>query len=101
MFRASQLYQVPIYLACIAAGAGGTGYLTRGTSPAPPQQNAAAAPHPVRTASWFEAHRMEMTQKYASCNDNPGGAMVDPECQNAATAKERTDLKEFLAGAPK
>jgi hypothetical protein len=101
MFRASQLYQVPIYLACIAAGAGGTWYLNRDTSPVPAPHDAAEVPHPARTVSWFEAHRAEMTQKMASCNDNPGGAMADPECENAATAKEHTDFKEFLAGAPK
>ena len=29
MFRASELYHVPIYIACVAAGAGGTWYFTR------------------------------------------------------------------------
>ncbi len=101
MFRASHLYHVPIYIACVAAGAGGTWYFTRGMPPVPARQDAAAVPHQVRTVSWFEAHRAEMTQKNATCNDNPGGAMADPECENAATAKEHIDFKEFLAGAPK
>ena len=63
MFRASHLYHVPIYLACVAAGAGGTWYFTRGMPPVPARQDAAAVPHQVRTVSWFEAHRAEMTQK--------------------------------------
>ena len=101
MFRASRLSQVSLCLACFAAGAGSTWYITRVASPTPVRQEAAAAPHPVRTVSWFQAHPSEMRQKFAACNDNPGGAMADPECENAATAKEHIDFKEFLAGAPK
>lgn len=101
MFRASGLYHIPIYLACIAAGAGGTWYLTKADSPALTQQDAAAVSHAVRTVSWFKAHQPEMNQKLAACNDNPGGAMTDPECQNALDAKSRIDTDGSLAGAPK
>ncbi len=101
MFRASQLYHVPIYIACAAAGAGGTWYFTRVASPTPAQQSATAMPPPVRTVSWFEAHPSEMRQKFAACNDNPGGAMADPECVNASDANDHVSLSRMLRGAPK
>ena len=101
MFRASELYHIPIYLACIAAGAGGTWYLTKAASPALTQQHVAPVSHPVRTVSWFESHQSEMNQKLDACNDNPGGAMTDPECQNALDAKSHIDTDRSLAGAPK
>ena len=101
MFRASWLYHIPIYLACIAVGVGGTWYLTKGGSSPLTQQDAAAVPHPVRTVSWFEAHQPVMNQKLNACNDNPGGTMTDPECQNALDAKSRIDTDSSLAGAPK
>jgi hypothetical protein len=101
MFRASGLYHIPIYLACIAAGAGGTWYLTKVDSPALTQEDAAAVPHLVRTVSWFKAHQPEMNQKLAACNDNPGGAMTDPECQNASDAADRNSLDKMIAGPAK
>lgn len=87
MSRASELYHIPIYLACIAAGAGGTWYLTKVDSPAPTPQHAAALPHPARTVSWFKAHPAEARQKNAECDDNPGAAMHDAECINADQAR--------------
>jgi hypothetical protein len=101
MFRAGGLYHIPVYLACIAVGAGGTWYLTKATFPAPRRQDAAAIPHGVRTVSWFEAHQAVMNQKLDACNDNPGGAMKDPECQNALDAKSHIDTDNFLAGGRK
>jgi hypothetical protein len=101
MFRASELYHIPIYLACVAAGAGGTWYLTKAPSPALTQQDAAAVPHSVRTVSWFNAHQPEMNQKLATCNDNPGGAMTDPECQNALDAKSRIDTDSLATAVRK
>jgi len=101
MFRGIRLSHAPLYLLCFAAGAGSTWYLTRPTSQATRQQNAASAPQAVRPVSWFTSHRIELAQKIAACSDNPGGAMADPECENAATAKEHIDVQEFLAGAPK
>lgn len=87
MFRAGNLYHIPIYLACIAAGAGGTWYLTKATSPALTPQEAAAVPHAIRTVSWFKAHQAEARQKNAECDDNPGAAMHDAECINADQAR--------------
>lgn len=105
MFRTSWLHQFPIYIACFAAGAGSTWYLTRVTviapAPAPAQQNAAPVTHQLRTASWFEAHRAEMAAKLAECSDNPGGAMADPECVNADKARAHIAFTELRAGAPK
>ena len=99
MFRASWLYHIPIYAAFFAAGAGSASYLTN--PPVPAQQGSEAAPHPVRTVSWYEAHRPEMNQKFASCNDNPGGALFDPECQNALDAKGHIGMAGFIKGPPK
>jgi hypothetical protein len=87
MPRVSGLYHIPIYLACVAAGAGGTLYLTKAAAPALTQQDGAAAPHPVRTVSWFKAHKTEARQKNAECDDNPGAAMRDAECINADQAR--------------
>jgi hypothetical protein len=70
MFR--HFYHVPIYIACIAAGASGMWYLTK-----------AAPPPPVHTVSWFRAHLAEAKKKNAECDNNPGGARTDPECINA------------------
>ena len=75
MFRASRLSQVSLCLACFAAGAGSTWYITRVASPTPVRQEAAAVPHPVRTVSWFQAHPSELKQNLAACYDNPGGAV--------------------------
>ena len=104
MFPAVQLSRVSLILACFAAGvgtgAGGTWFLTRPAFSPGPQQDAAVVPRPVRTVSWFEAHPSEMKQKYAACNDNPGGAMTDPECENALAANDHLGLAEILKGAP-
>jgi hypothetical protein len=101
MLRARELYHIPIYLACIAAGAGGTLFLTKAPSPGLTRQDAAEVSRPVRTVSWFKAHQPEMNQKLVACNDNPGGAMTDPECQNALDAKSRIDTDSEAAGVNK
>jgi hypothetical protein len=85
MFRV--LYHIPIYLACIAAGAGGTWYFTKADSPALTEHDAASVPRPVRTVSWFKAHPAEARRKNAECDDNPGVAMHDAECINADQAR--------------
>lgn len=41
---------------------------------------------PVRTVAWFTAHPVEMRAKIAACNNNPGEAKRDPECENASDA---------------
>jgi hypothetical protein len=87
MFRTTWLYHIPIYLACIAAGAGGTWYLTKASPSVLAHQDAAAVPRPVHTVSWFKAHRAEARQKNAECDDNPGEAMHDVECINADQAR--------------
>jgi hypothetical protein len=101
MLRASRLYQLSLCLVCFAAGASSTWYITRVAFPTPVQQDAAAVPPPVRTVSWFAAHPSEMRQKFAACNDNPGGAMTDPECENALTAREHTGLADSFPEAPR
>jgi hypothetical protein len=37
----------------------------------------------------------------ATCNDSPGTALHDPECFNAASAKENSDIDRFIESAPK
>ena len=56
---------------------------------------AGAAAAPVRTVSWYRQHQADLKQKLAACNDNPGAAMTDVECQNAAEAKSQIDTDEF------
>ena len=87
----SELIRLVVVAVCSgAAGAGGGWYLTKATlSP------------PVHTVSWFQEHQSEMMRKVAACNDNPGGAMTDPECTNAENAKEHIDLSKLLEMPPK
>jgi len=96
-----QVACVPLILAGIVAGVGGAFYLTRPLTATRPATAIVAIPRTVRTVSWFEAHQLEMTQKLSACNDNPGGGLLDPECQNASDAKEHLDVQRFLASAPK
>jgi hypothetical protein len=100
-----QVACVPLILAGVIAGAGGAIYLTRPLTATRPVGEARVAvvvtPRTVRTVSWFQAHQLEMTQKLGACKDNPGGGMLDPECQNALDAKEHVDTQNFLASAPK
>lgn len=44
----------------------------------------AEEPH---TVSWYLAHRAEMTAKLTACNDDPGHAAHDPNCENAHQAR--------------
>ena len=100
-----QVACVPLILAGVIAGAGGAIYLTRPLTATPPAVGAAAAGvvtrRTARTVTWFQAHQLEMTKKLGACKDNPGGGMLDPECQNALDAKEHLDIQNFLASAPK
>jgi hypothetical protein len=41
-----------------------------------------------------------LKQKLAACNDNPGAAITDVECQNAAEAKSQIDMDEFQGKQP-
>jgi hypothetical protein len=108
-----QMRIVYLGLACglsVAIGAGGVVYYAKkGTVPA---ANGAATPAiganqtfvpplSVHTVSWYQAHPDQIKVKLAACNDSPGTAMHDPECFNAASAKENTDIDRFIESAPK
>ncbi|MFZ3236933.1 MAG: EexN family lipoprotein [Stellaceae bacterium] len=80
---------------CIGGAGYGAGYFTRS---APRMVAAAAAP--VRTVSWYRQHQSDLKQKLAACNDDPGAAMTDVECQNAAEAKSQIDMDEFQGKQP-
>lgn len=92
---------VPLILAGVVAG--GAFYLTRPNSETRPTAATAVVmiSRTVHTVSWFQGHQIEMTQKLSACNNNPGGQMSDPECQNASDAKQHLDIQNFLASAPK
>ena len=49
----------------------------------------------VHSVSWYREHQSDLKQKLAACSDNPGAAMTDADCQNAAEAKSQIDLEEF------
>ena len=78
MFRL--FYHVPIYIACVAVGAGGTWYLNRTVSG---RVACGIAEPSVHTVSWFRAHLAEAKKKNAECDNNPGEARTDAECINA------------------
>jgi hypothetical protein len=95
-------------LMALSAGLGATGavYL-RPLQPA--QQQTATAPvapvpvpvvEPIRTVTWFKAHRSELDGKLALCGDNPGLGQHDPECANAGEAKDQNDIEDFVRSAP-
>jgi hypothetical protein len=78
---------------------GGAGYGARYFSRSAPGSVAAAAT-PEHTVSWYRQHQPDLKQKLATCNDNPGAAMTDVECQNAAEAKSQIDMDEFQGKQP-
>jgi hypothetical protein len=94
-----------------AIGAGGAWYYARngansaGSGAAGPSSGADAAlvvPAPsVHPVSWYQAHPDQINIKLAACNDSPGTAMHDPECYNAESAKEHSDIDHFIESAPK
>lgn len=59
-----------------------------------------AAAEPARTVSWYRQHQTDLKKELATCNDNPGSAMTDPDCQNAAEAKSQLDIEEFQGKPP-
>jgi hypothetical protein len=110
MMRMRILY---LGLACglsVAIAAGGALYYARkGAVPtvngvaAPPisaNQTFVVPPPSMRTVSWYQAHPNQIKIKLAACNDSPGTAMHDPECFNAASAKENSDIDRFIESAP-
>ena len=102
MTRTGQIGVIAAALCFGAAGAGGTWYLTRPMSLAPtPGEAAVIHPRPVHTVSWFKAHRAGLAQQIIACSDNPGVGTFDPDCENAAQAKEEIDTADFLASAPR
>ena len=80
---------------CIGGAGYGAWYFFQGC---PGMAGVAAAP--VRPVSWYRQHQSDLKQKLAACNDNPGAAMIDVECQNAAEAKSQIDMDEFQGKQP-
>jgi hypothetical protein len=101
-------------LACglfVAIGAGGALYYARNgarpvasSTPTPAHvlnQTLAVLPAPsVRTVAWYQAHPDQIKEKLTACNNSPGTAMRDPECYNAESAKENSDIDHFIDSAP-
>jgi hypothetical protein len=101
MIRSRQILMVAVV--CIATAGYGAWHFSRS---AVPVDEGGGAPHAavrenstfvvppssVRTVSWYMAHRPEMNAKVAACKDNPGGALSDPECENAGQADLRIGL---------
>jgi hypothetical protein len=109
-----QMRIVHVVLACglpVAIGAGGALYYARNgagpvasgaAAPAPGANQTFAVPPPsAHTVSWYQAHPAQIKVKLAACNDSPGTAMHDPECYNAESAKEDSDIDRFIESAPK
>ena len=109
-----QMRIVYLVLACAssgAIGAGGALYYARAdagpvaSGPAAPALGANqtfAVPAPsVRTVSWYQAHPDQIKATLAACDNSPATAMHDPECYNAASAKEHSDIDRFIESAPK
>ena len=94
MTRSQQVLMIAAAI-CIGGAGYGAGYFSRN---APRMVAAAAAP--LRTVSWYRQHQSDLKQKLAACNDNPGAAMTDMECQNAAEAKSQIDMDEFQGKQP-
>lgn len=96
---------------CVAIGVGGALYYARNAAspvsigaPVPglgAKQTSVVSPPPVHTVSWYQAHPDQIKIKLATCNDNPGTAINDPECYSAASAKENNDINRFIESAPK
>jgi hypothetical protein len=90
-------------VAASGLGAGGAIYFRPTPQPQPQPQQAIVPPlppaikiEPVRTVSYFMAHRQEMHKKLALCSDNPGIGASDPECLNVETAKQKTDAEDVI-----
>jgi hypothetical protein len=94
MTRSQQVLMIAAAI-CIGGAGDGAGYFSRN---GPGMAEAAAAP--VRTVSWYRQHQSDLKQKLVACNDNPGAAITDVECQNAAEAKSQIDMDEFQGKQP-
>ena len=94
MTRSEQVLMIAAAV-CIGGAGYGAGYFSRSV----PSMVVAAA-SPVRTVSWYRQHQSDLKQKLAACNDNPGAAITDAECQNAAEAKSQIDMDEFQGKQP-
>jgi hypothetical protein len=51
----------------------------------------------TRTVSWYLVHRAEMNAKLTACNDDPGHAAHDPNCENAHQARITLSADEARA----
>lgn len=109
-----QMRIVYLVLACslfVVTVAGGAFYYARhgarpvASSAAVPAVGAketfAVPPASVRTVAWYQAHPDQIKEKLAACNKSPGTAMHDPECYNAESAKDNSDIDHFIKSAPK
>ncbi len=111
MIRMRILYLGLVCGLCVVIGAGVALYYARkgavpaGNGVAAPaisaNQTFVVPPASVHTVSWYQAHPDQIKVKLAACNDSPGTAMHDPECFNAASAKENSDINRFIESAPK
>lgn len=57
-------------------------------------------PAPIRTVSYFMAHPGDRKAKLAACRENPGLSQGDPECPNAARAKQHVDFSAVINSIP-
>lgn len=94
MTRSQQVLMIAAAV-CIGGSGYGAGYFSRSAP-----QMAVAAAAPMRTVSWYRQHQSDLKQKLAACNDDPGAAMTDVECQNAAEAKSQIDMDELQGKQP-
>jgi hypothetical protein len=100
------LSQLPIIAGSFLVGAGGMfAYLhpqlaatvvTREI----PNAIASVIPQP-HTVSWYVAHQDAMKGKLSACQEDPGSAIRDPECENASEAFDKVTLDRFIEGAPR
>ena len=80
---------------CVGVTGYGAGYVSRSV-----HGTVAAAAASARSVWWYRQHQSDLKQKLAACNNNPGAAMADEECQNAAEAKSEIDMDQFQGKQP-
>lgn len=98
--RSVVVSRLVIGIGCIAIGAGGGWLSYRQKTAVSVQIHQTHTEYQARTVSWFAANPQDMRQKIATCNDNPGAAIHDAECENALEANEHLAIEAMLAGNP-
>ena len=53
-----------------------------------------------RTVTWYLQHEPERNAMTARCEDDPGRLQGDPDCVNAAAAKQKAANDKFFGGGP-